>query len=132
MPARKYLKMLPKKMQTDKRRAAEKAGRRGEIIAAWLYRLSGYRVLEQRFKTKIGEIDLIARKKDVIVFIEVKHRPTLDAGVYSVTNSQSARIDGAANLYMARIRAGEHLERRNDIVVTGARFWPHIIKDAWR
>lgn len=119
-------------MQKNKRQRAEKAGRRGEALAALMYRLYGYRILEQRFKTKIGEIDLIARKKNTVVFIEVKHRPTLNAGIYSVTEFQSRRINGAANLYMARMRAADHLERRNDIVVTGARLWPHMIKDAWR
>lgn len=117
---------------SEKRKAAEKAGRRGEAIAALVYRCLGYRILETRFKTKLGEIDLIARKKDVIVFIEVKHRRTIDAGVYSVTNAQSRRIDGAANLFMAKYRNADHCERRNDIVVTGAKLLPHIIKDAWR
>ncbi len=117
---------------SEKRRKAEKAGRRGEALAAIAYRLRGYTILETRFKTKVGEIDLIARKKNVIVFIEVKHRATIDAGVYSVTNAQSRRIDGAANLFMAKMRALDHCERRNDIVITGATRWPHIIKDAWR
>jgi len=115
-----------------KRQKAEAAGRRGERLAALAYRLRGYRILETRFKTKIGEIDLIARKKDVIIFIEVKHRATIDAGVYSVTSAQSRRIDGAANLFMAKYRGADHCERRNDIVITGASRFPHIIKDAWR
>lgn len=117
---------------SEKRRKAEKAGRRSETLAALSYRLRGYRILETRFKTKLGEIDLIARKKDVIVFIEVKHRKTIDAGVYSVTPAQSRRIDGAANLFMAKYRNADHCERRNDIVVTGAKLFPHIIRDAWR
>lgn len=119
-------------MQVNKRRQAEKSGRRGEAVAALMYRLYGYRILQTRFKTKLGEIDLIARKKDVIVFIEVKHRRDYETGVYSVTSAQTRRIDGAANLFMARLRGVDHCERRNDIVITGARFWPHRIKDAWR
>lgn len=117
---------------SEKRRKAEAAGRRGEGWAALAYRLRGYRILEKRFKTKIGEIDLIARRKDVIVFIEVKHRASIDAGVYSVTPAQSRRIDDAANLFMAKYRGNDHCERRNDIVITGASRLPHIIKDAWR
>ncbi len=114
------------------RRRAELAGRRAETLAALYLQLKAYAILERRYKTKLGEIDLIARRGNVIVFIEVKHRKSLDGGLYAVTPAQTRRIDAAANLYMARLRGSEAHERRNDIIVTGARVLPHHIKDAWR
>lgn len=119
-------------MGSDKRRRAEKAGRRGELWAAIYYRFRGYRILKTRYKTKVGEIDLIARKRDIIVFIEVKHRKTLDAGIYSVSDNQTRRIDAAADIFMANLRGSDALQRRNDIVITGAKFMPHCVFDAWR
>ena len=49
-------------------------GERGEKLVARYLRRKGYRILERNFQTRFGEIDLIARKGDVIVFVEVKTR----------------------------------------------------------
>jgi putative endonuclease len=117
---------------SEKRKQAERSGRRAETLAALFLRLKAYAILERRYKTKLGEIDLIAKRGNAIIFIEVKHRKTLDAGLYAVTPAQTRRIDAAANLYMAHLRGSDSYERRNDIIVTGARAIPHHIKDAWR
>ncbi|MEE9347892.1 MAG: YraN family protein [Robiginitomaculum sp.] len=114
------------------RKRAELAGRRAETRAALFLQLKAYVILERRYKTKLGEIDLIARRGNVIIFIEVKHRKSLDAGLYAVSPAQTRRIDAAANLYMAQMRGSDSYERRNDIIVIGARALPHHIKDAWR
>lgn len=118
-----------------KRQKAEADGRRGERLAELALRLKGYRILERRFKTKLGEIDLIARKGNVICFIEVKHRRNVNAALNAVTKEQSRRINGAANLYMATANRRfdkDDLEWRYDIIVTGASLWPRHIVDAWR
>jgi len=57
-----------------RRQIAENAGRKAENYAAFYLRLKGYQILEKRFKTRQGEIDLIARKGGVLVFTEVKKR----------------------------------------------------------
>ena len=49
-------------------------GSKGEELAADLLRNNGYKILYQNYKTKLGEIDIIARDKDIICFIEVKTR----------------------------------------------------------
>ncbi|MBP5618294.1 MAG: YraN family protein, partial [Clostridia bacterium] len=49
-------------------------GERGEKLAARYLRRKGYRILERNFQTRFGEIDLIARKGDQLVFVEVKTR----------------------------------------------------------
>lgn len=116
-----------------KREIAEAAGRRGERLAALWLQLKGHRILERRFKTKIGEIDLIAQKGRAIVFVEVKHRKNADAAFYSVTDFQADRISNAAQLYMVKIyRSQPEAEMRFDIIVTGAKWRPIHVKDAWR
>ena len=55
-----------------RRRKAERRGHVSEWIAAAYLFLKGYRILARRYRTKLGEIDIIARKGDLAVFIEVK------------------------------------------------------------
>ena len=52
----------------------EAQGRRGEVLAAWYLRLTGWRILAHRLKTPRGEIDLIARRGRTVIFVEVKWR----------------------------------------------------------
>ncbi|MDP4857645.1 MAG: YraN family protein, partial [Desulfobacterales bacterium] len=49
-------------------------GKAGESIAARFLRKMGYRILEQNYRTVLGEIDIIARDRDTLVFVEVKAR----------------------------------------------------------
>ena len=64
----------PSKPRNSLRQGAELYGRKGETLAAWFLRLKGYRILESRYKTPVGEIDLIARRWGTTVFVEVKSR----------------------------------------------------------
>ncbi|MCH7772468.1 MAG: YraN family protein [Bacteroidetes bacterium] len=63
-------------------------GLRAESVAAWFLRLKGYRVLERRYRTSVGEIDIIVRRKNTIVFVEVKA---------SRTNKQEIYMSGLGN-----------------------------------
>lgn len=56
------------------RRERELAGRRGEWLAAWYLRLLGWRILAERIRTPRGEIDLVARRRRTVAFVEVKWR----------------------------------------------------------
>ncbi|KAF0093706.1 MAG: hypothetical protein FD128_2668, partial [Hyphomonadaceae bacterium] len=73
------------------RQSAEKYGRFGEFAAAILLTLSGYQVLEWRKKTFMGELDLVARRGNFLVFIEVKVRKTLDEAQFAISVSQQKR-----------------------------------------
>ncbi len=121
---------------SDKRKSAERAGRRGEIFAAFFLRLKGYRILERRYRNYHGEIDVIAQRGRAVIFIEVKHRRNLNDGLDSVTEFQTGRIMDAAEVYMNALidRRPDMLnyETRFDIIVTGAKWWPVHYPDAWR
>ena len=75
-----------------------------ELRAANYVRAQGYKVLECRFRAADGEIDLIARDGDVIVFIEVKARPQhrLGTGVEAVDLDKMRRGHDAAAVYLRR------------------------------
>ncbi len=69
----------------------------------------GYRILAKRFRTPHGEIDLVARKRNLVAFVEVKARATLDEAAYAVTPRQQARIIAAAEAWlMAHPEHGEY------------------------
>jgi putative endonuclease len=69
--------------------------------AAWLI-AKGYRIIARRFRTRAGEIDIIARRRGVTAFVEVKARATLDEAAYAVTQFQQRRIIAAAEAWLAR------------------------------
>ena len=93
------------KPTTEGRQAAYRRGLRQEAMAAWWLRLKGYRILEHRYKTPHGEIDLIAKKGLLIAFVEIKARPDADAAAYAITPHQQARIRQAALAITASVGA---------------------------
>ncbi|HTI87862.1 MAG TPA: YraN family protein [Alphaproteobacteria bacterium] len=116
----------------DVRRADEQAGRTAEAVAALLLRLKGYRILERRFRGVRGEVDLIARRGGLLVFVEVKRRGTLDEAALSVTVRQRERIGAAAEEYLARHTTLGTLGVRFDAVLVATGRLPRHVPDAWR
>jgi putative endonuclease len=114
------------------RRAAYRRGHAGERLAALRLLLSGYRILARRYRTKVGEIDLIARRGDIVAFIEVKRRDALVTGLEAVTPQAQLRIRRAAELYIRRNPALAERILRFDVMVVTPWAWPRHIVDAWR
>lgn len=104
-------------MTTEQRRLAERGGRRAEVLAAWLLRLKGYRILAERYKTPAGEIDLIVSRRNMVVFVEVKRRSNAGAAIAAVTSSSRARIARAASLWVSRHPAASTMDHRFDVVL---------------
>jgi putative endonuclease len=116
---------------SDRRIRAERHGHRAETVALWFLRCKGYRLLERRYKTPAGEIDLVMQRGQTIAFIEVKARKTVDAGVMAVTPQQSRRIANAAGFYVSRHPKAAMQFQRFDIVAVPAYLWPHHITNAF-
>ena len=95
---------MPSKPPTrkTKRVVNEQRGRRAETVAALLLRLKGYRILERRYRSSAGEIDIIAARGRVFTFVAVKARRDHDAASLSVTEHQMRRIIAAAKLWLAQ------------------------------
>jgi putative endonuclease len=118
-------------MASPERRAAETRGRRAETIAAWFLRLKGYRVLATRYKTPVGEIDLIVRRGRQVAFVEVKARDSRDAAIFAVTPIGQRRIARAAAVWLAAHPAAAGLDLRFDVVLTMPRRWPRHLTGAF-
>ncbi len=75
----------------------------GELVAARYLRRHGYEILETNFFSRFGEIDLIAQKRDTIVFVEVKTRDSdsLERPAYAVTATKQQRIKKTALYYLS-------------------------------
>ena len=119
-------------MAEAKRQAAEKRGRKGEWLAALFLQAKGYRILDRRVRTPLGEVDLIAIRRSVVVFVEVKHRASLDLAADSVTPGSWQRIARAAEFWMARHSRLSECGWRYDIIAVAPGRLPRHIRDAWR
>ncbi|HXV74143.1 MAG TPA: YraN family protein [Sphingomonadales bacterium] len=117
--------------KTQKQLDYEK-GHKGEGLAVWLLRLKGYQILKRRYKMKVGEADIVARKGGTVVFAEVKARPTVAEGLEAITASQRKRILNAARYFMVRNRAVAGLDYRFDVIVVTPGLRIHHLEDAWR
>jgi putative endonuclease len=115
-----------------RRRRAYRSGHSGEILAALRLMLSGYRILARRYRTRMGEIDLVARRGKWLAFVEVKRRANLAAGLEAVTPAARMRIRRSAELFLRRHPALSELSLRFDIIVITPWSWPRHVIDAWR
>lgn len=115
----------------EPRRGAERRGRLAEIAALWSLRLKGYRLLAHRYRSPMGEIDLIMRRGEVTAFIEVKQRATTEASLESVTPHQARRIAAAASSWMGRDPRAAKQFCRFDIVAVSPYHWPRHIENAF-
>ncbi len=116
---------------TLRRRKALRRGSAAEYIAAIFLMLKGYRILALRHRTKLGEIDIIARKGDLAVFVEVKARADETGAVDAVSYASQKRIRAASDLWLARQRDYARLSQRYDIVAIVPRKLPRHFPDAF-
>ncbi|HQR10821.1 MAG TPA: YraN family protein [Casimicrobiaceae bacterium] len=81
------------------------AGARAERLAAEFLAARGLAIIERNFRTRRGEIDLIARDGETLVFVEVRFRRNADYGgaAASITHAKGRRLIAAANVYLARL-----------------------------
>ncbi len=119
-------------MTRARRQKAQRWGLDAETRAVWLLRLKGYRVLDRRVRTPVGEIDVVARRGGVVAMVEVKARAHVQDALEAVTARQQDRIARAAAAYLARRPALARLSIRFDIVVVVPGRPPRHIADAWR
>ena len=96
--------------------------------AAALLMAKGYRILAKRFKTPHGEIDLVAKKRNLVVFVEVKARARLDDAAYAVTPRQQARIIDAAQGWLMTHPEHAEFDLRFDAILIAPRRLPrHLL-----
>ena len=116
------------KAASPARVAAFRTGLSAESRAAAYLIAKGYRILARRFRTPHGEIDIVARRRNLVAFIEVKARATLDEAAFAVTPRQRARIVNAAQAWLASHPEQAEFDLRFDVVLIAPRHLPrHLL-----
>ena len=111
---------------------ARRRGAWAEWVAAWRLRLTGYRIVARNLRHRLGEIDLVARRGRLLVFVEVKARGDFATAADAIRPAQQARIRNAAAAFLARRPDLAELDLRFDAVLVAPRRWPAHVRDAWR
>jgi putative endonuclease len=109
-------------------------GRRSEILAADHLRTLGYRIVASPYRTKTGEVDIVAWERDTLAFIEVKARKNTDPPEDSVGWQKQQRIIRAAHAYMTRYRLHDKPYRFDVLAVTtlpGSKPEFRLLRDAF-
>jgi putative endonuclease len=125
--ARRAEPLRPLDRPRRERLAAFRLGLSAESRAAMVLIAKGYRILARRWKTPFGEIDIVARRRGTLVFVDVKARERAEDAAEAVTGRNQRRIIAAAELWRARNPADAEREIRFDaVLVTPGRIPQHI------
>jgi putative endonuclease len=113
---------------SPQRVAAFATGLSAESRASAMLLAKGYRILARRFRTPHGEIDIVARKRNLIAFVEVKARETLDDAAYAVTPQQQVRISNAAQGWLMTHPEHADFDMRFDVILIAPKHLPrHLL-----
>src|SRR5262245_42202194 len=123
------------------RRRAYLSGKRAERIACWWLRLKGYRILAVNWRCSAGEVDILARRGNVLAAVEVKRRGSGlmpeeaagDAALFALSPRQQMRVARAAEAFALRRSECRDLELRLDaITVTEPTSWlGRVLRWGW-
>ena len=116
----------------DKR---QQFGKKSENLAVWYLKRIGYKIIEQNYRTPLGEIDIIAKEKKTIVFVEVKSRQSIRYGnpKCAVTPKKQRKISMVALQYLKSTRQTDVRARFDVVAITSNRDEPQIevVKNAF-
>lgn len=112
------------------RRVARGFGLGAEARAAWLLRLTGWRILTRGYRAHGGEIDIVAARADVIAFVEVKARPSLEEALTAVTPLKRERLSRAARQWLSENGWAMGRTLRGDLVAVAPGRWPRRLAAA--
>ena len=115
---------------TEKRVIADRKGREAEAQAAQWLMQQGFELVAERVKTKVGEIDLIARKPGLVVFAEVKWRKTASDLDLAIDERRLARVAAAVEV-VAHEYAAPTDDIRIDVLLLAPGTRPRHIENAW-
>lgn len=113
------------------KRAALRRGQRGEWLAMLWLRGKGYRIVARRVRRADGEIDVIAQRARLVIFVEVKARPSLAEAAAALTPWQWQRVQRAARVWLAAHPQAAAGSWRYDAVLLAPWHWPRHLEGAW-
>jgi putative endonuclease len=103
-----------------------------EALCRLALRCKGYRIFASRYRSPMGEIDIVAARGDVLALVEVKARPTAAEAAEAVSPRQRERLQRAANDFLSRHPRFVHHNIRFDMMLVAPCRWPAHVPDAWR
>jgi len=113
----------------------QKFGEQSESIAVSYLKKHGYKIIEQNYRTKLGEIDIIAKEKDTIAFIEVKARRSVHFGnpKWAITPKKQRKISMVALWYLKTTKQSNVKARFDVVSIISSHYNPNIeiIKNAF-
>lgn len=118
--------------KTDQKRRSHRWGQWAEVLGAGLLIAKGHRILARRYKSPVGEIDLIARRNRTVVFAEVKARVSIADAAQAISSHQRVRIVRAAEHWMAHNPQSDDTDFRFDVILIGRAFKIRHLKDAFQ
>ena len=130
MPDERF-RAAPIQAPRPERQIAFRTGILAESRAAAFLIAKGFRILARRWRSPVGEIDIIARRRALLIFVEVKARDQLDDAAWSVTDRQRLRIAAAAEAWLARYADDRIRDIRFDAVLIAPRRLPRHIPSAF-
>jgi putative endonuclease len=102
---------------TDTKGEKKELGRRGEELAAQYLRRNGYELIQRNYVCKMGEMDIIAKEKDTLVFIEVKTRTSTTFGPPQLAVNPKKQLQmSKVALYFLKEKKLENAKARFDVV----------------
>ncbi|MBN2751274.1 MAG: YraN family protein [Rhodospirillaceae bacterium] len=123
-------------IRAESGRASHKRGLWAETVAVWLLRAKGYQIIGRRVPSprgsKAGEIDVVARRGCLLAFVEIKARPSVEAGLYAVSERQQERLARAAERFIKNQPKYATCDLRFDVIIIVPGRWPLHLVDAWR
>ena len=117
------------------KKSTREIGNEGERRAYEFLEKNSYRIIERNFRTRSGEIDIIAKKGDILVFVEVKTLPNGDADTLSheLDFRKQRKIIKTANFFLSKYREYSNSKIRFDVIVIDMPNLPSVyhIQDAF-
>jgi len=129
--ARRAEPLEPPRQPRKERVAAFRLGLSAESRAAMLLIAKGYRIVARRWKTPLGEVDIVARRRRTLVFVEVKARERVDDAAEAVTERSKRRIIAAAELWLAHHPDDNGRDIRFDVMLVAPGTIPRHIANAF-
>jgi len=113
----------------------QKFGEKSENLAAWYLKQNGYKIIEQNYRNRMGEIDIIAQDRKTIVFVEVKSRRSVRYGSpkFAVTPKKQRTISRVALYYLKTTQQTDAKARFDVVAIISNRDEPQIeiVKNAF-
>jgi putative endonuclease len=122
---------IAKPVARPERVAAFRVGISAESRAAAFLIAKGFRILARRWKSPLGEIDVIARRGALLVFAEVKARANLDDAAESLNQRQQRRIAAAAEIWLGANPDYANFNMRFDAILVAPGKLPRHIPAAF-